>query len=200
MTQTRKKNAAKSKNSTQAAATTKKAKPKAAASSKKATAKPSKTKTASQKISVTASSKANALTKTAKETNQKFVKVSYNAEDIMTNTKMQFDQFTESAAGINEAVTQSSTIAAKGIENIMKTCFDLMQHNSERQATMMKKFMECRNINDFTELQTKLAQQNFDEFMSGATKISELSVKCATETFDPINDQINKTIKKATAA
>lgn len=142
--------------------------------------------------------KKTAYKNTATNNTHKVTKVTFNTEDIMANTKFQFDQFTESATEINEAVTQSSTIAAKGIENIMKTCFDLMQQNSERQAGIMKKFMECRNVNDFTDLQTKLAQQNFDEFVSNATKISEMGVKCATDSFNPINDQINKAIKKAT--
>lgn len=198
MTQARKKSAAKTKSPTKAVTAPKTSKVKAAASPKKATS--AKNKTALKQGNTAVSKETVTSNKTAQQVNQKFVKVSYNKEDIMANTKIQFDQFTESAACLNEAVTQSSTIAAKGMESIMKTCFDLIQQNSERQATMMKKFMECRNFNDFAELQTKLAQQNFDEFMSGATKITELGVKCATDTFDPINNQINKTIKKASAA
>ena len=57
--------------------------------------------------------------------------------------------------------------------------------------------MSCKDVKELTEAQNKWAQQSFDDMMSGATKISEISVKLATDAFTPINDQMGKTIKKA---
>ena len=53
---------------------------------------------------------------------------------------------------------------------------------------------------ELTEAQNKLAQQSFDDFMAGATKISEISVKVCGEAFEPLNAQMNTALKKASEA
>ena len=85
----------------------------------------------------------------------------------------------------------------KGMEEIMKVSMNQAQKTAEKNSQNVKKMMACKTVNEFTEAQTKAAQENFDEMMSSMTKISELSVKVAGECFAPVNDQINKTVKKA---
>lgn len=122
----------------------------------------------------------------------------------MLNGNNQFDQFAQQAAAAGqdqmEAFVKSSTIFAKGMENIFKTCMAMAQDSGEKGSEAAKALMGCKTINEFTEAQNKLAQASFDEFMAGATKISEMSVKVATDSFEPINTQMSKNIKKATEA
>lgn len=115
----------------------------------------------------------------------------------MANQKMRFDQFTQGATGMNEAMMQCGSIAQKNMENMMKTYFNMFKKNSERQADMMKKIMDCRNVTDYTELQSKLVQENLKDFMSSANEISEMNMKCASESINPINEQVGKAVKKA---
>jgi hypothetical protein len=52
-------------------------------------------------------------------------------------------------------------------------------------------------LNEFTDVQTRMAQASFDEFMTNSTRLSEKAVKLMTEAMEPINDQMGKSIKRA---
>ena len=113
----------------------------------------------------------------------------------------QFDKFAQEAAGYSregiEAFMKSGTIFAKGFEDIYRTSMTMAQDAAEKQAQFVKEAMAVKNLNEFTDVQNKIAQANFDDFMANATKISEMSTKLLTEASEPINKQVNKATKKA---
>ena len=123
---------------------------------------------------------------------------------MFKGTNKQFDQFTQDAAVMGQAqvdaIVKSSTIFTKGMEDIMKTVMEIAQEAGEKSQSVMKTVMSCKTLNEFTDVQTKLAQASFDEFMTNATKISEKGVKLCTEAMEPINDTMGKAIKKASDA
>ncbi len=120
----------------------------------------------------------------------------------MLNNNKQFEKIAQDAAVLGQdqvdAMMKSSTIFAKGLEDIMKTCMEIAQEAGEKSQSAAKTVMACKTLNEFTDIQTKLAQASFDEFMTNATRISEKAVKVCTDAFEPINDQMGKTIKRAT--
>lgn len=122
-------------------------------------------------------------------------------ESLMNSQKNQFEKFsndaTEQARQAGDIFMKSGTIMMKGCEQIMKTCMAMAQSTTERNTEALKDLMACKTINDLTEAQNRLSQQNFDELMQNATKLSEICIKVCTEAFDPINDQFSKAIKKA---
>lgn len=174
---------------------------------KKAPAKRKATNTTARR---TAAKKAPARRTTAKKTAAKRVspsrtqsKTSANIKEaIMNKTNPQFDKIAQDAASAGkdqmEAVMKSGTLFMKGFENLFKTYVSFAQDTAEKNSEAVKKMMTCKTLNELTDAQNKLAQQNFDHFMSGSTKLSEMSVKVCTESLEPINDQLNKSIKKAT--
>jgi len=119
-------------------------------------------------------------------------------ESVMSNYKDQYEKLTggasASAKEVIEASVKSSQTFAKGAEKILKTLAELAQESSQRNAESMKALMASRTLNEFAEAQNKLAQQNFDEAMSTATKLSEMAIKLYTEAFEPINGQMTKAI------
>ena len=125
-------------------------------------------------------------------------------EKAMTQTKAQYEKLTNEAASAGkenvEAILKSTNIWMKGTEDLFKTYMSLTQDTAAKNSEAFKTLLACKNLNELTEAQNKLAQESFDGFMAGATKISELSVKLATEALEPINDQVSKTIRKATDA
>ncbi len=125
-------------------------------------------------------------------------------ENVMTQAKAQYEKMTNEAASSGkeglEALVKSTNIWMKGSEDLFKTYMSLAQDNAAKNSEAFKTLLACKNLNELAEAQNKLAQESFDGFMAGATKISELSVKLATEALEPINDQVSKTIRKATDA
>lgn len=122
-------------------------------------------------------------------------------EKTMKNNTIAFDQITKDASDItrdySDAMMKSSTILMKGYESMISTVMGMVQSSAEKQARLMKEAMSSKTINEFAEIQNKIAQTGFDDFMSSATKISEMSVKVMTESSEPVNKQMTKAIQKA---
>lgn len=96
-----------------------------------------------------------------------------------------------------DAWMKSGNIAMKGFETLITTCAGLAQESMEKNTEAMKSLLACRTLNELTETQTRVAQESFDDFVKGATKLSEVSVKIVTDSFDPISAQFSKTMGKA---
>lgn len=128
----------------------------------------------------------------------------FKLETDMFKGNKQFEKIAQDAAAAGQdqvdALVKSSTILAKGVEDILKTCMEIAQETTEKNQSVAKTVMACKTLNEFTDLQTRLAQASFDEFMTNATRISEKTVKLYTEAFEPINDQMGKAMKKASDA
>lgn len=122
----------------------------------------------------------------------------------MTKTPFQFDQLAQEATEASregfEAFVKSGTIFAKGFEDLMKVAANISQNAAEKQTEFAKQLMSSKTLNEFAETQNKIAQANFDQFMAGATKLSEMSVKVLSDGSEPINSQLNKTMQKANKA
>lgn len=174
--------------------------------------KPALKKLAKKKAVKAASPKARAKKPQAKKpaSTPKFSTTPLNLTDIkemetiMTQSKAQFEQFTKEAADLNregvDAFVKSSQIFAKGFEEIIKQSVAVAQASAEKQAAFLKEAMSSKTINEFSDVQNKIAQTNFDDFMSGATKITELSTKVLSEAAEPINNQVTKSVQKASDA
>ncbi len=122
----------------------------------------------------------------------------------MSKTSISFDKFiketTDFSSGYSEACTKSAGIMMKGAEDIVGAMMSIAQSSAERQSTFIKEAMAVKTINEFAEIQNKIAQTNFDDFMAGATKISEISAKMLTEGVEPVSAQVSKAVNKATDA
>ncbi len=122
----------------------------------------------------------------------------------MSKTATQFDKIIKDTADFStqysEACSKSCAIMMKGLEDILGTVMSLSQSSAEKQAKLIKEAMSSKTINEFAEVQNKIIQTNFDDMMSGATKISEISVKLLTDSSEPVSAEINKAVQKATKA
>lgn len=124
-------------------------------------------------------------------------------EKIMSQSKIQIEKLAQDATSMSketvEACIKSSNLWLKGCEELMRTAMSLAQSSAEKQTKLVKEAFSSKTLNEFTEAQNKIAQHNFDDFMSGATKISEQYVKVLTACSEPVNAQLSKAVKKATS-
>ncbi|MES2728949.1 MAG: phasin family protein [Pseudomonadota bacterium] len=125
-------------------------------------------------------------------------------ERMMTKSPLNYEQFAQQAADQSkqtvEAAVQSANIWANGFEEVLKTYMGFMQENTARQTEAFKTLMSCKTINELTEAQNQLAQRAYDGLVTSATRLSEISTKVATDSLQPLNEQVAKTMKKASAA
>ena len=148
------------------------------------------------------------VTKTAAKTTatitdigQFFTQNNPQMESFMNQGKTQFDKITNDATAMGrenfEALNKSMTLFAKGLEDITRTAMALAQTNAEKQGRLLKDAMATKTINEWTEAQNRIAQSNFEDFMAGLTQISEVSLRVMTQSAEPFNKQMTKTMKKA---
>jgi len=170
-----------------------------AAKAKKKTA--SKAKTSASKAKTSAKKTAASATSAAKNTTKSTIN---GMETFMMNGSGQFDKMAKDAASSGqeqfEAMIKSTQIFAKGMEDIVKTYMEIAQDSAEKTSEATREFLSCKTLDEFTSTQNKYAQASFDDMMSGATKLSEMSVKVCTDCLEPINDQVGKAMKKASQA
>lgn len=122
----------------------------------------------------------------------------------MTTQKNKFEKISQDAGSVArdtaEACSRSSNIFWKGYESLFKTCLSMTQDMMEKQSSFVKRAMSSKTLNELTEIQNEAAQENFNDLMSGATRVSEICIKLCTDSFQPINDQITKSARKASSA
>src|SRR5688572_12238917 len=108
----------------------------------------------------------------------------------MFQANKQFDKLTQNAAVLGQdqmdALAKSTSIFQKGMEDIIKVASQIAQEAGEKNAAAAKALLACKTLNEFADTQSKLAQSSYDQFMTNATKLSEMSVKVCTDTFAPI--------------
>ncbi len=102
------------------------------------------------------------------------------------------------STGYSEACTKSCSIFMKGMEDVMGAMMSFAQDTSEKQAAIVKEVMSIKTANEFSEIQNKLLKSGFDDFVSGATKISEISAKVLTDSAEPVSSQMKQAVQKAT--
>lgn len=122
-------------------------------------------------------------------------------EKMMSQGKSQMDQFAKQATDMNretvEAFIKSTGIFTKGCEDMMRVAMSLVQDVSDKNSRLVQEAMGVKTLNEWTEVQNKILHSGFEELMSGATKLSEMSVKTLTDAVEPINSQVTKSVQKA---
>lgn len=162
-----------------------------------------KTRAASSRT-VKRTAPAGRTTATITDIAQFFTNPNPQMESFMTQGKSQFEKITSEAGNASRdslnAFNKSMTLFAKGIEDITRTALSIAQESAEKQTRMIKDAMSTKTLNEWTEAQNRIAQASFDDFMAGLTKISEVSVRVLSESAEPFNSQLTKSMKKASDA
>ena len=147
---------------------------------------------------------ANTVKKAAKKAVDTGEKIQSKAKEKTMQNQDYFQNITQQVANSNkeymEAWVQSGTKFFKNMEECSKAVMGMTQDAGQKSKEAMKSLMACKTLNEFTETQTKLAQQGFDDMVENTSKLTEMSIRCATECAEPLNDQMTKTMKKANKA
>lgn len=124
-----------------------------------------------------------------------------NMETLTMKPNKNFDKMAQDATATAQeqfdAFSQAASIYTKGIEQMIKTCMELTQETTDNLAEKAKGLLACKTLNEYAEAQNKFAQASFEEIMSNATKLSELGIRLANDSMQPLNEQVSKVIKKA---
>ncbi|WP_417794871.1 phasin family protein [Terasakiella pusilla] len=107
-------------------------------------------------------------------------------EDIMAFSKENVDAF-----------VKSSSIAAKGVQDVTTLVSEIAKANLEGNVEVTKKIFECKNPQEVAALQQELLKTGYDKFVADASRIQEASTKIAEEAAKPLKERFEAGVEKA---
>ncbi|MCG8594193.1 MAG: phasin family protein [Kiloniellales bacterium] len=171
-------------------------KPRAAAQS---TAK--KTETVVEAGAEVAQSVVEAAVKTGTET------AAQNVERAVTTTNEQVGKASEAmSAGYGDfsamgqqnidAMVEAGQIMAVGMENVSRELMSFAKASAEANAAAATKMFSAKSVQEAIDLQNAYARESFDKAVAETGKLTEMSVKLASDAFAPIQTRVNVAVEK----
>lgn len=94
-----------------------------------------------------------------------------------------------------EALVQSSSILAKGFEEMTRAFVALTQSTLEQQMKAGKAMLSAKNLKELTDLQSDYARASVDTLVNETSKLSGLGLKVANEAFQPLSARVTATVE-----
>ncbi len=94
-----------------------------------------------------------------------------------------------------EAMVQAGNVWAKSAESIGKAYFNLAQVSAEAGVEAAQAMFAAKTLKDVVDVQTGYTKASIDTFVAEGKKINDMTVKAANEALEPIQSQVNDTIK-----
>lgn len=107
-------------------------------------------------------------------------------EDVMAFSKGNVDAF-----------VKSSSIAAKGVQDVTTLVSEIAKATLEGNVEASKKIFECKNPQEIAALQQELLKSSYDKFVADASRIQETSTKIAEEAAKPLKERFEAGVEKA---
>lgn len=96
-----------------------------------------------------------------------------------------------------EALVRAGEIMARGAESIGKEYFAFAQNTAAVNGEAVKAVLSAKSLKEAVELQSELVRTNFDKSVDESSKLSEMSIKIASEAFEPLQKQLSVAVEKS---
>jgi len=96
-----------------------------------------------------------------------------------------------------DALVRSGEILARGAEALGREYFAFAQDSVTANSEAAKALLTARSLQEVVDLQSKMVRTNFDKSVDESGKLSEMSLKIASEAFEPLQKQISDAVEAA---
>jgi phasin family protein len=80
-----------------------------------------------------------------------------------------------------QAVSQASTVLAKGAQEVSREWVNLAQERMTKNMDGLNRLLGCRSVQDFVAVQSELVRDNLQQVIDTNKRVAELSVRIADE-------------------
>lgn len=140
------------------------------------------------------------MTKLGQETAQKNLEqavtmAKQNVEKASQTVFKGYDQFNTLAQGNYDAVSKSFGVVTKGLEDVSKAWMAFTQGTVDSTVDFGKQMLAAKSLNEVVDMQNTFTKSTFDAFVAEGTKISEMSVKTASQAIEPLKARVDQTVE-----
>ena len=122
---------------------------------------------------------------------------SFSMDSFSGNGMKQMEDMMSMGKQSTDAWMKFGSIFSQGMGEMMSICMTKAKTANEKNANAWKSMMGCKTVNEFAEMQNRMAQESFEEAMSTSAQVSEMTVKVMMDAFEPLNKQMSQAMKKA---
>lgn len=130
-----------------------------------------------------------------------------NVERAVTTTNEQVGKASEAmSAGYGDfsamgqqnidAMVEAGQIMAVGMENVSRELMSFAKASAEANAAAATKMFSAKSVQEAIDLQNAYARESFDKAVAETGKLTEMSVKLASDAFAPIQTRVNVAVEK----
>ena len=99
--------------------------------------------------------------------------------EVSGAARQRAQQLTERATQNLQAVTQSSAVLARGIQEASGECLEMVQERVQKNLDGMNALARCRSLPELLEAQSSLFRDNLELTLTNSRRIGELSARVA---------------------
>jgi len=101
------------------------------------------------------------------------------------------EELTEQVSQNLEAISEASVVLTRGLQDVSRTWFGLMQESLQRNLDGFNALARCRSVPDFMAVQSDLIRMNLEQTVQGTRRVAEVTTRMADE-----GDQTVKALTK----
>ena len=118
-------------------------------------------------------------------------------EKGLSETRAAYSKAKSAADEASNALETSYAAAKAGVTAINAKALEALRANVDANLDFVKSVFAVKNVADYVTLQSEFTRKRIDAITGQAKEIGTLAQKCATETAEPIKEQVAKTFKIA---
>jgi phasin family protein len=147
-------------------------------------------------------------TETARETfqagldtaNETFRRMTDQVNQVLGFNGPQAEELTRQVSQNLQAVSQASTVLARGAQEVSHEVFGLVQDRAQQNVDAVNRIVKTRSVQDFVAVQSELVRDGIWQVIEINKRIAEVSLRIAEEAARIIETQANQNTKQVRRA
>lgn len=106
-------------------------------------------------------------------------------------------QASEQASRNVDAIVESSTVLAQGIDGISREWFEFARKRVEHNMQKLNELTRCRSPQQFAALHSEILRDNIEDLLHSGRRIAEISAKLAEQASGKMTENLEKARRAA---